>query len=221
MVSPETAGARLKQRPFLPSSLRERYHQEVDQIRARLAEYASVPRSEWFYECCFCLLTPQSSAVHADAVVKSLKAMDYQRVGGSVVNLLRTPELYIRFHNVKASRLARLRETWPDVESVLSRPFPSVFDRRDAMVDAVDGYGMKEAGHLLRNIGHRGLAIIDRHLLTNLVSCGVYTEIPAIGTRARYRSVESEYLRFRGEIGIDPDEVDLLFWSEQTGHIFK
>ncbi|MCX6139614.1 MAG: DNA lyase, partial [Candidatus Kapabacteria bacterium] len=93
--------------------------------------------------------------------------------------------------------------------------------RRKLLARSVNGIGLKEASHFLRNIGVRGLAIIDRHLLTNLVRCGVYVKVPQINTVRAYQSVEEAYSVYCFELGIDMDEVDLLFWCNQTGHILK
>jgi thermostable 8-oxoguanine DNA glycosylase len=38
-------------------------------IRNRLSEFRAVPDTDYFYELAYCLLTPQSSAVHAGRVV--------------------------------------------------------------------------------------------------------------------------------------------------------
>jgi N-glycosylase/DNA lyase len=137
------------------------------------------------------------------------------------VHLLRDPAMYIRFHNTKHKRLHMAREHWPSIEAILRDRGLSARERRDRLQEKVNGFGMKEASHYLRNIGHRGLAIIDRHLLTNLVACGVYDEPPAVNSIDRYREVEAAFESFCERIGIDMDEIDLLFWCAQTGHILK
>ncbi len=38
-------------------------------IRKRLKEFSKVQSADYFYELVYCLLTPQSSAVHAEQVV--------------------------------------------------------------------------------------------------------------------------------------------------------
>lgn len=205
----------------LPPELQKLFTERRADIRQRLADFAAVKPNDRFYELCFCLLTPQSSAVHADIVVRALKAIDYQLVGQNVLHLLREPECYIRFHNVKHARLAIAREAWPEITAVIERSDLEVRERRDLLARTVHGFGLKEASHFLRNIGVRGLAIIDRHLLTNLVRCGVYGSIPPLSTARAYREVEDRYSSFCNDIGIDMDEVDLLFWCAQTGHIFK
>lgn len=217
----------------LPQSLAELYAGTRPAILERLAEFAAVPRTEWFYELCYCLLTPQSKAVHAGAVVDSLKNIGFFESGGDALHLLRNKDTYIRFHNTKHKRLHALREQWSAIESVLDHAMQhrkvhspgevntQTLTLRDSLVDMVGGIGMKEASHFLRNIGFRGMAIIDRHLLTNMLRCGLYAELPPLSTRTHYRAVEARYLQFADAVEIDPDELDLLFWSAQTGVILK
>lgn len=206
---------------MLPEDLQELYYVRKSEIRQRLADFASVKAEDRFYELCFCLLTPQSSALHANHVVNELKSIDYQSFGQNVLHLLRQPTSFIRFHNVKHARLAQARTEWPKISDVIERTHVTPQQRRDELASIVNGFGLKESSHFLRNIGVRGLAIIDRHLLTNLVHCGVYTETPILGSKRAYHEVENRYLQFCIDIGIDIDEVDLLFWCAQTGHILK
>lgn len=205
----------------LPEHLSVLYIQRSDEIRRRLDDFASVERSQWFYELCFCLMTPQSSAVHASMVQAELESMDFLTIGQDVLELLRAPERYIRFHHTKHGRLHRARNDWARIEAVIAATDIPARDRRNTLREIVDGFGMKESSHFLRNIGLRGLAIIDRHLLTNMVACGIFTEIPSVSTTTKYLDVEQRFAAYCEAIGIDMDEIDLLFWCAQTGHILK
>ncbi|MDZ4744746.1 MAG: hypothetical protein SGJ05_01950 [bacterium] len=204
----------------LDAELQAMYIERRQAILARLADFAAVPAKDWFYELCFCLLTPQSRASHADAVVRNLQEIGFRESGSDVLYILRNKDSYIRFHNVKHTRLHLLRQQWPVIEKLLlSAQMPE--EKRDALAVLVNGMGLKEASHFLRNIGYLGLAIIDRHLLTNLVRCGLYTEVPRVGAPSQYRAVERDFRRFALDVGIALDELDLLFWSAQTGMILK
>ncbi|MCP8310628.1 MAG: hypothetical protein L6N94_03925, partial [Candidatus Methylarchaceae archaeon HK01M] len=86
----------------------------------------------------------------------------------------------------------------------------------------VMGMGMKEASHFLRNIGlGEGLAILDRHILKNLRDYDVINQIPKSITKKVYIDIEDKMREFSKRIDIPMDELDLLFWSEETGMIFK
>lgn len=205
----------------LPSVLGALYEEQQQAIAERLDDFSRVPRERWFYELCFCLCTPQSSAVHAMQVQVTLQELDFFTNGQDVLHVLRDPASYIRFHNTKHSRLHQARMQWTTVEELLLTPFAHERDRRNALAQMVNGFGLKEASHFLRNIGRRGLAIIDRHLLTNLVTCGVYTDVPSVSTHDKYKYVELSFAMYADEVGIPMDELDLLFWCAQTGHILK
>jgi N-glycosylase/DNA lyase len=206
--------------------IRSEYLERGDRIRTRLQEFARVPANEHFYELAYCLLTPQSSAVNADAAVARLKAIAFREQGGDPTGILRQPDSYIRFHNTKARRLLTVREQFVDHAARLAETPPAssaeeVQELRAWFVAHVNGLGMKEASHFLRNIGYRGLAILDRHILRNLKLHGVVRTHPATLTTARYIDIEDRFRAFANDVQIDTDELDLLFWSRETGEIRK
>lgn len=204
----------------LPAEYRDLYASLQATIKQRLAEFAAVPRSEWFYELAFCILTPQSKAVSANAVINVLKARGFREEGFDPTEVLRDREHYIRFHNVKSKRLLLLREQWSEIEAILDRPIP-VREKRDVLSDTVNGIGLKEASHFMRNVGFRGLAIIDRHVIRGLESCQVYVEVPKPSTPRVYHEIENTLDHYSASISMDMDELDLLFWSKITGFVLK
>ena len=93
---------------------------------------------------------------------------------------------------------------------------------REWLVKNVSGLGYKEATHFLRNIGRNGgLAILDRHILRNLKRYGAIRSLPTSLSRKHYLSIERRFKTFADRIGIPIDELDLLFWSMETGEIRK
>ena len=93
---------------------------------------------------------------------------------------------------------------------------------REYFLKNVKGLGLKEASHYLRNVGHgKTLAILDRHILKNLVKCGAIEHVPASLTEKRYFEIEREMENFCKKTGIPLAHLDLLFWAEETGEIFK
>jgi N-glycosylase/DNA lyase len=197
------------------------YEERKEAIRSRLLDFSRVPRSEYFYELAYCLMTPQSSAVHADRVVTILRDREFLETGFDPEAILRAKEHYIRFHKNKSKYLLAIRFSLEDILSVLSNGLSSV-TLREWLVKNVKGLGYKEASHFLRNIGRNdGLAILDRHILRNLRRLGVIRSIPATLSRKRYLSIEKRFKKFAELIGIPLDELDLLFWSMETGEIRK
>jgi N-glycosylase/DNA lyase len=197
-------------------------------IRARLAEFSAVPPEHWFYELAYCLLTPQSSAVNASRAVEELQKADFLNQGIDPTPVLRDRKGYIRFHNTKARRLMEARLLYPSLSVEISNtrtrtgfePSGGV-ELRQWLVDHVNGLGWKEASHFLRNIGFKNLAILDRHILRNLKRHGVLRATSKTLTPGRYREIEQSFLKFSDAVGIPMDELDLLFWSRETGEIRK
>jgi N-glycosylase/DNA lyase len=208
--------------------LHAEFAERCELIRARLDDFARVPAGNYFYELAYCILTPQSSAVHAEKVVRALQEVSFRERGENPAALLRQKDQYIRFHNTKAGRLLAIRDLYPLVERELlhSKTIPD-FARRDTsrlrewLVANVKGLGWKEASHFLRNIGYRNLAILDRHILRNLRRHGVLRSLPKSLTPKRYLAIEQHVAQFSAAVGITVDELDLLFWSRETGEILK
>jgi N-glycosylase/DNA lyase len=201
-------------------NLRIEFEEKKETIRARLDGFGRIPRGEHFFELAYCLLTPQSSAVHAGVAVEALRAARCFDRPVRSAEILRRKTHYIRFHNTKAARLADAWKQFPKVAERLAAG-ASGNDLRTWLVQNVRGFGWKEASHFLRNIGYRELAILDRHILRNLKNHGVLATMPRTLTPRRYRSIENRLRRFAGEVGITMDELDLLFWSRETGQILK
>jgi len=197
-------------------------HQEREgEIGGRLAEFSAVPEAEYFYELVYCLLTPQSSARNADAVVHDLKARDFEHQPIDPEPILRSREHYIRFHRTKSGHLLRLKQEYAEVLDKIAGE-KSAQNLRDWLAENVKGLGLKEATHFLRNIGRNGdLAILDRHILRNLVRHGVIRGIPKTLTKKHYLRIEKRFQLFASELKIPINELDLLFWSMETGEIRK
>ena len=197
-------------------------HQERrDAIRTRLAEFQAVPPRQYFYELAFCLMTPQSSAEHADRVTRSLQLMQFEQTGFDPEPILGQRDQYIRFHKTKARHLLLARDQVDAIGRAVGNGFAPP-QLRDWLVTNVKGLGLKEATHFLRNIGKSdGLAILDRHILRNLKRFGVIRSVPQSLTRKRYLSIEKKFNRFAETLGIPAGELDLLFWSMETGEIRK
>lgn len=197
------------------------HRQRRTAIRQRLREFTEVPPSEYLYELMYCLMTPQTSAESADKVVGRLKQLLFETSAVDPEPILRDRRHYIRFHKTKTQRLLKMKEEFPTIASALATSASPV-ELREWLVKHVKGLGYKEATHFLRNIGRNGgLTILDRHILRNLQRYGAIRTVPKSLTKKRYLSVERRFIEFSGSIGIPVDELDLLFWSMETGEIRK
>ena len=180
---------------------------------------------EIFAELSFCLLTPQTKARAADMAIKHLVKTGIL-FSGNENRIYRILKVYgIRFPENKANYIVKARELFKgnekfDIKSKLQNN--SAHDKREWLVNNVMGFGLKEASHFLRNIGSGfDLAILDRHVIKNLLRYGVIDEIPKSLTKKQYLMIEEKMKEFSKKIGISLAELDLLFWSEETGEIFK
>ena len=193
------------------------YDKRKEIIKSRLNDFKNVKENDWFYEMCFCILTPQSTARGADRAITSLKRLDFKYKSFDP-----TPYLLgeIRFQNNKGKYLVEAKNKYNEIESKLKNSKDS-FELREWLVKNIKGYGYKESAHFLRNIGHRNLAILDRHILKNLVKLKVIDEVPKSLTPKVYFEIEEKFKRFSEEADIPMDELDLLFWSMEAGEVFK
>lgn len=190
------------------------------EILRRLADFAAVPREDYFPELVYCLLTPQSSAVNAARAVEALRHTGCWDTPETSAGILRRASAYIRFHNTKAKRIAEAFAAFETISAALAGT-SDARELRAWLAGNVKGLGWKEASHFLRNIGRRNLAILDRHILKNLKYYGALASIPTSLTPKRYAAIERRFDRFAATVRIPMDELDLLFWSNETGEILK
>ena len=213
---------------MLPREIKELYEMRKGDIERRLKEFKELFENSnddrIFAELIFCLLTPQSKAKICWKAVENLMEKDLL-IRGSYEQVLR--ELKgVRFKKNKARYIMEARKTFTRENEIRIKGVISGFSdskkAREWLVKNVKGMGYKEASHFLRNIGFgEDLAILDRHILKNLRLLGVIEAIPKTLTKKRYMEIENKMREFSRDIGIPLSHLDLLFWSKETGEIFK
>jgi N-glycosylase/DNA lyase len=176
-----------------------------------------------FSELCFCVLTPQASAVKCGKAIEELiktGLLFYGRPKEISPYLTGT-----RFLNNKAEYIVNARKLFKKNGCFSIRNYideKDIFKTREWIVENVKGIGYKEASHFLRNIGFgKNLAILDVHILKNLKNYGVIGKIPKSLTKNEYLKIENKVRDFCGKVNIPMDELDLLFWSRETGFVYK
>ncbi|MFH0859648.1 MAG: N-glycosylase/DNA lyase [Candidatus Altiarchaeota archaeon] len=198
-------------------------------IKKRLSEFKAAGRQSderVFEELCFCLLTPQSKARSCDRAVRQLKSERLLPEGSKARIAAVLKKSGVRFHNNKASYIIEARRTFSGdgrlgINDVL-KSFENDELARDWLVRNVKGLGYKEASHFMRNVGRGSdVAILDRHIMKNLKAQKVIRWVPNTITRKRYFQIEGKVRDYCRKIGIPMDELDLLFWSIETGEVFK
>ena len=183
-------------------------------IESRLRDFEQ--NKDYFYEMCFCILTPQSSAKSAWRSILKLKELDFKNKDFNPSPHIKN----IRFYINKSKYLLELKNKHDFILENIKKIKDSK-ELREFLVKNVKGYGYKESAHFLRNIGRKNLAILDRHILKNLKKYDVIEEIPKSLTPKKYLEIENKFLEFSKRIDIPMDHLDLLFWSKETGEIFK
>ncbi|MGB5073516.1 MAG: hypothetical protein WBQ23_05235 [Bacteroidota bacterium] len=197
------------------------YEKNRDAIRARLEEFRAVPSERYFYELCYCLMTPQSSALQCNAVAAELERLDFRENGFDPTPLLRSWQGgYVRFHNTKAKRLLELRESFDSIAPLLDAVTEDK-QLRNMLAERVRGLGLKEASHFLRNIGRTNVTIVDRHILRNLVRLSALETWPTSISIRRYLIIEALFEDLANELSIPSDELDLVLWQRETGFVLK
>jgi N-glycosylase/DNA lyase len=200
------------------------------EIRKRLGEFDEVWRkgsdARLWEELAYCIFTAGASARmgldsvdavrplllngEAEAMTAALKQAGAHRFPVARPQYIVVTRNYFRAQFGMALR-KRLRE------------FSDPVERRDwlAQEKQVKGMGYKESSHFLRNIGVKGHAILDKHVMRCLTEVGVVDSAKPPQTRKKYLEVEQELIRFAKDIRVDFDELDLVLWSMKTGEILK
>jgi N-glycosylase/DNA lyase len=210
------------------SELKKSYEKKNLEIKKRLEDFKRIwkkSNEDVFIELCFCLLTPQSKAKAVDKAIKSLLGKNLLLSGNKEQMIKELKNSGVRFHKNKTNYIMKARKFFTnngkiDIKSKLNSG--TADEKREWLVENVKGLGYKEASHFLRNIGFGfELAILDRHIMENLMKYGVIDEIPECLSRKCYLSLEEKMKKFSKQVNIPLAELDLLFWSEKTGEIFK
>lgn len=198
------------------------------EIRDRLAEFARVGRTgspeAVFEELTFCIFTAGASARMG---LRSVEGVRPVLMSGEVLDIQSALVGRHRFPNNRGAYVYETREYLREhcglqlQEALRSLAHPD--ERRDFLAAnrSVRGIGYKEASHFLRNIGYRGYAILDKHVLTRLAEFEVIENAKPPSTKKAYVAIEERLKVFADLIGIDFDELDLLLWYTKTGEILK
>jgi N-glycosylase/DNA lyase len=174
---------------------------------------------------CFCACTPQTDAKHAWDAVTQLHDLDYFETGSfeEIAFVLR--EAGVRFHKNKTKYILTNRDTFfPNTKAILSELVlgNDISMTRDTLVHQVAGWGLKEASHFLRNTGWGGeVCILDRHIMKQLCEYGVLAAIPATLSKPVYLKIEQDMKQFALDEHIPVDALDLVFWYQEKGEIFR
>lgn len=176
-----------------------------------------------FAELCFCILTPQSKAKACNEIINKLERNKLLLEGK--LNDIKPYLKKARFYKNKSRYIIDARKFFHDKGKIKIKNRLNINDiitTREWLVKNIKGIGYKEASHFLRNIGFgQNIAILDVHILSNLMKFGLIKRIPRPITKKTYLEIENKVKEFSDKINIPISHLDLLFWNRETGGIFK
>ena len=217
-----------EQTPLTIERIKAAYLERREEIILRLAEFQAIRKNasdeRLWEEMVFCFFTGGCSARmgirSVEAVRPLLLAGDHAELAAALVGRHRYPNA--RAGYIVASREflqehcgLRLREKLENFEDDAARRDWLVKEKR------IKGLGYKEASHYLRNIGYRGYAILDKHILRSLAELGIINDPQPPNTRTKYLAIEDKLKNLAEATEINFDELDLVLWSMKTGEILK
>jgi len=175
-----------------------------------------------FEELCFCILTANTSS---EMGMNSIDKIRNLLINGTKEDMKTALEGIYRFKNLRPMYIVETRERLKEkINFRLKEKIEKTtqfYELRDFFVKNVKGFGYKEASHFLRNIGMKGYAILDKHILNSLIELKVLEDIKMPLNKERYEDIEKQMRIFSHNLGIGMDELDLLLWSGKNGKILK
>ena len=226
--------------------LKEEYKLKKSRIKERLQQFEKFfnePYS-WFYrsgelvllpvetnddhrifeEIAFCIFTANTSA---EMGLKAVDAVRNVLINGNVDDMTRRLEGIYRFNYVRPAHIIHTRNYLKNSLNFQLKNRVKSFKNKDELRDFfalnkdIKGLAYKEASHFLRNIGFKGYAILDKHIINSLYEFGVLKTNEKPKNNKEYLEIEQKLIDFSKDIGIDMDELDLLLWSRKNGRILK
>jgi len=214
--------------PLTIEKIKAAHAERRAEIAIKLAEFENIWKTETderlWEEMVFCFFTGGCSARMGLRSIEAVRPILLTGTHDELMNALVGRHRYPRARSgyIVASRDflqehcgLRLREKLNSFEDDLARRDWLVKEKR------IKGLGYKEASHYLRNIGLKGYAILDKHILRSLAELGIIDDPKPPNTRTRYLTIEQKLKQLAEMMGIDFDELDLVLWSMKTGEILK
>jgi N-glycosylase/DNA lyase len=209
------------------SEIKKVYSKFKKEIESSLNSFKKIGKKatpeELFTELAFCILTPQSKAKFCWEAI-----LEMQKKGillNGTKKALNKELQKVRFKNKKTEYLFEARSKFfSRNNSIYSniKKSKSPIILREYLVKNVKGIGWKEASHFLRNIGLGSeVAILDRHIIRNLIELGILEEYPKNLSEKKYREIEGKMKKLSKNLNIPMDILDHVFWAKETGEVFK
>ncbi len=214
--------------PLTLEKIKAAHRERRPEIKKRLAEFETIRQkgtdANHWEEMVFCFFTGGCSAKMG---LRSLRAAGPYLMDGTQEQLAKALTGVHRYPNARSRYIVASRDFLREHCGFRLRRKLESFDdhheRRDwlAREKGIKGLGYKEASHFLRNVGFRGYAILDKHVLKSLAELKIIDDPKPPNTRSKYLTVEEKLKDLTETTKIDFDEMDLVLWSMKTGEILK
>ncbi len=217
-----------EKQPVTIEDIKKTHSERLEEIRERLAEFQDIWKNgsdeRIWEEMVFCFFTGGCSAKmglrSVEAVRPLLQTGTHEELTQALLGRHRYPNA--RAGYIVASRTFLTEHCEMRLRKKLES-FENDMERRDWLVKekGIKGLGYKEASHFLRNIGFKGYAILDKHVLRSMAELEIISDPKPPNTRSKYLSGEEALKQLANQLEIDFDELDLVLWSMKTGEILK
>lgn len=214
--------------PITVENIRRVHRERRKEISGRLAEFRQIyhegSEERFWEEMVFCFFTGGCSAAMG---LRSIEAVRPLLASGTQEEIAAALNGVHRYPNARARYVVESRDYLTSNHKMQIRKTLIDFDceqeRRDwlARTKGIKGLGYKEASHFLRNVGFKGYAILDKHVLNCLAELELIDDPKPPSTRSRYLAVENRVKELAAESKIGFDELDLVLWSMKTNAILK
>jgi len=214
--------------PLTIEKIKAAHAERRAEISEKLSEFGDVLEGgtdeRFWEEMVFCFFTGGCSARMG---LRSIEAVRPLLLAGNQAELADALRGKHRYPNARSGYIVASREFLQEHCGLRLREklesFDDAFARRDWLVKEkrIKGLGYKEASHFLRNIGYKGYAILDKHILRSLAELEIIDDPKPPNTRTQYLTVEEKLKNLAEATQIDFDELDLVLWSMKTGEILK
>jgi len=207
--------------------LQPTYMVKKHKIKERMQEFREVYHQgdeAIFIELCYCIFTAGATARMGLISIEAVKDIILTGTADEIEERL---EKKHRYPKARAEYIVHTRDFFQSQHDMQIMNFIESFDDRMklrhffAASKGIKGIGYKESSHFFRNIGFKGYAILDRHILRSLHEFKVISSPDPPKNRRMYLAIEARMKEFAKEINIDFDDLDLLLWSNRTGEILK
>lgn len=214
--------------PITIEKIKAAYAERKDEIRQRTSEFEAVwaagTDERLWEEMVFCFFTGGCSAKMG---LRSIEAVRPLLLTGTHEELMNALVGRHRYPRARSGYIVASRDFLQEHCDLKLRKklesFENPLERRDWLVKEkrIKGLGYKEASHFLRNIGLKGYAILDKHILRSLAELKIIDDPKPPNTKLKYLTVEEKLKQLAETLNIDFDELDLVLWSMKTGEILK